>query len=192
MSRDSRQTRAMHGSFQTREEGGKKFISGYFSVFGQNYELWKGATESIDPAAFDNTLSGDIRALIDHNTRLVLGRTKAGTLSLRVDTRGLWGDVEINENDSDAMNLYSRVQRGDVDQCSFGFDILDEETDYREDGSVHWTIKEVKLWEVSVCTFAAYTDTSVTARKADYEAIRKRRIDERKAKAKEKLFASMK
>ena len=52
------------------------------------------------------------------------------------------------------MNLYERVKRRDVDQCSFGFDILSEDTDYREDGSVHWTIRKVKkLYEVSVVTF---------------------------------------
>ena len=63
------------------------------------------------------------------------------------------------------MNLYARVERGDVDQCSFGFDILEEDTTYNEDGSVHWTIKRVKLYEVSVVTFPAYEDTSVQARK---------------------------
>ena len=91
-----------------------------------------------------------------------------------MDERGLWGIIKINENDRDAMNLYERVKRGDVDQCSFGFDILDEETTYREDGSVHWTIKRVKLYEVSVCTFPAYEATSVQARMKDYKEIRRR------------------
>lgn len=72
------------------------------------------------------------------------------------------------------MNLYARVERGDVSQCSFGFDILDEETLYRDDGTVHWIIKRVKLYEVSVVTFPAYDDTSVAARKRDYEQIRAR------------------
>ncbi|MFR3430819.1 MAG: HK97 family phage prohead protease [Holdemanella porci] len=49
-----------------------------------------------------------------------------------VDDKGLWGEVEINESDQDAMNLYARVQRGDVDQCSFGFEITSEE--YSENG----------------------------------------------------------
>ena len=75
------------------------------------------------------------------------------------------------------MNLYARVQRGDVSQCSFGFDILDEETDYKEDGTVHWTIKKVRLYEVSVVTFPAYEETGVAARKRDYEAVRTRRLE---------------
>ena len=105
---------------------------------------------------------------------MVLGRTKAGTLELRTDSHGLWGKVTINENDTDAMNLYERVKRGDVDQCSFGFDIESEDTDYSDDGSVHWTIRKVRLYEVSVCTFPAYESTSVSARKRDYATIQAR------------------
>lgn len=181
------QTRSHSTEFRAEQVGEDKFIEGYFSVFGGVYELWPGATESIDQHAFDDALFDDIRALIDHETRLVLGRNKAGTLDLRVDGRGLWGKVKINPDDTDAMNLYSRVQRGDVSQCSFGFQILDEETEYREDGTVHWTIKKVKLYEVSVCTFPAYEDTSVTARKKDYEDLRARQVQEWKERTKERL-----
>ena len=177
MVRKDRQLRMIPCDYATREEDGKKYIEGYFAVFNSNYELWPGATESVAPGAFDGALSDDIRCLIDHETRLVLGRNTVGTLSLRVDERGLWGRVEINELDSDAMNLYARVQRGDVSQCSFGFEILDEETEYREDGSVHWTIKRVKLYEVSIVTFPAYKETGVQARKAEYDQMKKRRAD---------------
>ena len=83
---------------------------------------------------------------------------------MKTDSRGLWGEVRINPNDQDAVNLYERVKRGDVDQCSFGFDILDEEFVDRGD-SVKWIIKKVKLYEVSVVTFPAYEETSVSARK---------------------------
>lgn len=171
------QTRSLPAEFQTREETGEKYIEGYFSVFGSNYELWPGATESVAPGAFSDALSADVRALVDHETRLVLGRTAAGTLELREDSRGLWGRIRLNQDDTDAMNLYARVQRGDVSQCSFGFDILDEETDYKEDGTVHWTIKKVRLYEVSVVTFPAYEETGVAARKRDYEAVRTRRLE---------------
>lgn len=165
------QTRSRATEFRAEQTGEDKYIEGYFSVFGSNYELWPGATESIDSHAFDDALGDDIRALIDHEARLVLGRNKAGTLELKVDSRGLWGRVKINPDDTDAMNLYSRVQRGDVSQCSFGFQILDEDTEYHEDGTAHWIIKKVKLYEVSVCTFPAYEDTSVSARKKDYEQL---------------------
>ena len=177
MNREQMQTRVATSQFKTREDGEDLYIEGYFSVFNSNYELWKGATESIAQGAFSEALGDDIRALVDHETRLVLGRNKAGTLELKEDSRGLWGKIRINPNDSDAMNLYERVKRGDVDQCSFGFDILDEETEFLENGEVHWTIKKVKLYEVSVCTFPAYTETSVSARKKDYDDIVKRKND---------------
>lgn len=178
MNRSIRQSRSMPTEFRAAESDGKKRIEGYFSTFGGIYELWPGATESIDPHAFDDALNDDIRALIDHETRLVLGRNKSGTLELRIDGFGLWGSIEINEADSDAMNLYARVQRGDVSQCSFGFEILSEETEISDDGlKIHWTIKKVKLYEVSCCTFPAYKDTSITARQDDYAKIKKRQLD---------------
>lgn len=170
----NREMRGYPAQFRTEESENERTIEGYFAVFGENYELWPGATESVDPSAFEGALDGDVRALIDHQTNLVLGRTKAGTLELKADTRGLWGKIKINPNDTDAMNLYERVKRGDVDQCSFGFDIEAEDTEYRDDGSVHWTIRKVKLYEVSVCTFPAYESTSVSARKKDYESIKMR------------------
>lgn len=179
--RNNRQTRSMHTEFRAAEDGTDKYIEGYFAVFGSNYDMFPGASESVDPGAFDGALMDDIRCLIDHETRLVLGRTKAKTLELRIDTHGLYGRVKINPDDQDAMNLYARVQRGDVDQCSFGFDIISEDTDYRDDGSVHWTIKSVKLYEVSVVTFPAYEDTAVAARKSDFEQIQKRSVDKWKA-----------
>ena len=163
--------------FTTRDDDGKLSIEGYFAVFDSIYEIAPNMTESIAHGAFDNTLSDDVRCLINHDTTLVLGRTKAGTLQLRTDNRGLWGHVDINPNDVDAMNLYNRVARGDVDQCSFGFDIIDEETEFRDDGAVHWTIKEVKLYEVSPCTFPAYEETNIAARTKERAELIKRKND---------------
>lgn len=185
--RTIRQVRSVPTEFKTRKDGENLSIEGYFAVFNSVYEIAPGMTESIDPGAFDNTLSGDVRALINHDTTLVLGRTKAGTLELRKDPHGLWGHIDINPNDSDAMNLYSRVQRGDVNQCSIGFDILSEETDFREDGSVHWTIKEVELYEVSPCTFPAYKETNISARESQRNDLIKRKREAWKATMKERI-----
>jgi len=154
VSRDRRQTRAISSGLQTRDEP-EMVIEGYFIVFGQETELWPGAFEEIAPGAVGESLSNDIRALINHDTTLVLGRNKAGTLELREDSYGLWGRIKINPRDSDAVNLYERVKRGDVNQCSFGFNILEEITDWRDDGTVKWTITKLDLHEVSVCTFPA-------------------------------------
>lgn len=170
-------------------ENGIMTIDGYFSVFGKETELWPGAYEEIASEAFSKTLGNDIRALINHDTTLVLGRNKANTLDLRVDEKGLWGSIKINPNDTDAVNLYERVKRGDVDQCSFGFNILSEETDWREDGTVKWTIKEIDLHEVSVCTFPAYEDTGVQARHNEVEQHNKKKLEQRKHNLKERLEA---
>lgn len=182
-----RQVRSIASNFKTREDGEEKRIEGYFAVFNSIYEIAPGMTESIAPGAFSETLDGDIRALTDHETMYVLGRNEASTLELRQDDKGLWGSILINPNDQDAMNLYARVERGDVNQCSFGFDILSEETDFREDGSVHWTITSVKLYEVSVCTFPAYAETSVEARKEQREQIIKRQNEAWRAEMMSKL-----
>ena len=174
--RTSYQVRSSAQKFETREAEGKLYISGYFAVFNSEYEIFPGASERVAPGAFDETLPGDIRCLIDHETRLVLGRTKSRTLTLKADSRGLWGEVEINPSDQDALNLYERVKRGDVDQCSFGFEILDEEFEELEN-KVLWTIRKVKLYEVSVVTFPAYEETGVTARKRQLNEMRKKEIE---------------
>lgn len=187
MERERRQMRTASANFTTREDGDALTIEGYFAVFNSNYDLGYGMSESIAPGAFDGTISDDVRALVNHDTTLVLGRTSAHTLELRQDEHGLWGRVAINPNDLDAMNLYARVKRGDVNQCSFGFDILDEETEFGEGDAVHWTIKAVKLYEVSCCTFPAYEETAIAARKQDAEELKKRSLEAWKEKTKKRL-----
>jgi HK97 family phage prohead protease len=117
----------------------------------------------------------------------VLGRNKAGTLELKTDSHGLWGRIKINENDSDAVNAHERVKRGDVDQCSFGFNVVNEKTEWREDGTVKWTITEIDLHEVSVCTFPAYEETGVQARMNEVEQHRTKQLEQRKHNLKERF-----
>lgn len=175
------------GKFQTRADDGNLYIEGYFAVFGSEYRMWENAIETIDEDAFDGTLGDDIRALVNHDSTLVLGRTTAGTLTLRVDKTGLWGSIRVNQADQDAMNLYERVKRGDVSQCSFGFDIIDQTTEVLENGTTQWKLRKVKLYEVSVVTFPAYEDTSVQARRRDYEAIQKKGSDTWRAEMRARL-----
>lgn len=187
MERTTRHLRAAATQFETRETGDAPHISGYFAVFNSVYEIGPGMSESIAPGAFSATLDGDIRALTNHDTTLVLGRTTAGTLELREDDHGLWGDIAINPKDSDAVNTWQRVARGDVSQCSIGFEILDEETELRADGSTHWTIRAVRLAEVSVCTFPAYAETEISARAADRDEAKRRALEAWKIRTKEVL-----
>ena len=172
--RQQRQVRCIPQAFQTREAESDLYIEGYFAVFNSEYPLWDDVSEIIKPGAFTNSISGDIRALINHDTSLVLGRTKAGTLTLKQDERGLWGSVRIN--------------RDDVDQCSFGFAIKSETFRDLGNGKYRWEIEEVDpLYEVSVCTFPAYEATSVSARKQDFAAIEKRRFETWRAEMNKKL-----
>ncbi len=179
--RDIKQTRSWKSKLETRSEQGEDMtIEGYFAVFNKETELWKGAYEVIATGAFDNTLGNDIRALVNHETVKVLGRNTVNTLELKIDSHGLWGRIKINPNDSDAVNLYERVKRGDVDQCSFGFNIVKEDTEWRDDGTVKWTIQEVDLHEVSVVTFPAYEATGVQARHTEIEQYKEKQMQQRK------------
>lgn len=173
---------------QTRDDSDELFLEGMFVVYNDIYEVWDGATESIAPGAFRNSIHQDVRALYNHNHDIVLGRTSAGTLELEDKANGLWGRIKINRNDTDAMNAYERIKRGDVTGCSFGFNIKSEEADYRDDGTVHWTITEVDpLFEISATTFPAYQATHVSARGKDLDDMKKRRLDLRKSELRKKL-----
>ena len=187
MDRNAMQTRTAQTEWQVREDTENPTIEGYFAVFNSNYEMGFDMSESIAPGAFTNSISGDIRALINHDTTLVLGRTTAHTLEVRQDERGLWGKISINPKDTDAMNLYERVKRGDVTQCSFGFEIVSEETDFRDDGSIHWTIKDVDLFEVSACTFPAYEATNISAREKERDQLVARSLEAWKEKTKKRI-----
>lgn len=183
MDRICRQYRSVPVKFEVREAAGQTgpVIAGYFAVFDTEYEMCPGVSEKIARGAFASCLGDDIRALIDHDTRLVLGRTAVGTLTLREDDHGLYGEIKINEADTDAMNLYARVQRGDVSQCSFGFDIVAEDYTVSPDGQkCTWTIREVKLYEVSVVTFPAYEATAVEARSESAKPLNNARLERRK------------
>lgn len=191
--RTERQVRSVTTDFQTREENNSPVIEGYFSVFGANYDIAPGMSESVAQGAFSKSLEGgDIRALANHDTTLVLGRTKAHTLELSEDSRGLFGKIHINPKDVDAMNLYERVKRGDVSQCSFGFNVRDEESTISDNGDIHWTLKDLDLIEVSVCTFPAYEETNVQARSSQRNEIKQRELDAWKARMKERLSNGIK
>lgn len=185
--RGSLQVRDIGQLDNTQETTDSKIISGYFVVFNSETELYQGVYEEVAPEAFDSVDFSDVKALVDHDTAKVLGRTKASTLSLSVDSKGLYGEITVNENDQEAMNLYSRVVRGDVDQCSFGFEILNEEMIQNSDGTVKFIIKSLKLYEVSVVTFPAYQDTAVEARSKQIKEAQERTLQARKKNLKEKL-----
>lgn len=172
------------------DDNGDKYLEGIFVAYDSIYNVYPGATESIARGAFTESIDGDVRALYNHNSDIVLGRTSAGTLELRDTEEGLWGRIKINPQDTDAMNAYARIQRGDLSGCSFGFDIPEggEDITVKENGDVHFTIKKCDpLYEVSPTVFPAYEQTHISARRKDMEEARRRQTDAWKEKAKAKL-----
>lgn len=179
--------------FQTREEreSGDLVLSGYFIKFDEVTELWPGYFEVIKRDGVEKAIKdADIRALFNHDDSLVLGRTGNGTVTLGVDDVGLFGDIIINRNDPQAVGAYARVQRGDVVGCSFGFMPIKINTEERDDGSYLDTILELEIFEVSPCTFPAYPQTEIAARRQDFESQRRAKhetLDKRKKEIKEKF-----
>ena len=147
-------------------------------VFGQPYYVDDYCEEVIDRHAFDNAVMNDVRALIDHNSRLVLGRRNetVQTLDFEIDDTGVYGRIQINPDDTDAMSLRARVLRGDVDQASFGFIERAGGWEFEDlpDGRVRRRVFDIaELLELTVCTFPAYEQTSVSARSRNGDALRK-------------------
>ena len=174
--------------FQTRQENDAKYIEGYFIRFNEETELWDGVFEEVAPEAVDDSLkNNDIRCLFNHDTRIVLGRTGNGTLELKKDSIGVFGRVKINPNDKQALDIYARIERGDINACSFGFNIINEEIQNRDDGTVKFILKKIDLKEVSPVTFPAYPTTSISARKKDYEQYKQKQLELRKSKLKERM-----
>ena len=154
-------------------------IEGYFALYEQETELFPNTYEIISRGAFDNTIKNDVRALWNHNTQYVLGRSKNGSLQLRADDKGLFGTIKLPKTQY-AEDLYELVKRGDIDQCSFGFNILDETVEELSNGGYRWRMKNVDLHEISVVTFPAYENTTVHARSKQIEQIEQRKLQEKK------------
>nr|DAH97909.1 MAG TPA: prohead serine protease [Caudoviricetes sp.] len=160
-----KETRAFNISkLNTRSENEEQntSIEGYAAVFNSKTRIGSCFDEVIEPGAFSRSLSenGDIRALFNHDWNNVLGRTKSGTLTLKEDEKGLNFNVEL-PNTSVARDLSESMARGDINQCSFGFFVTDEEWDYSVEPALR-TIKEVELFEISVVSIPAYEDTEAS------------------------------
>lgn len=138
-------------------------IVGHAAVFNSLSEDLGFFREKIAPGAFSKTIQeADVRALWNHDPNYVLGRTKSGTLKLAEDDKGL--AVEINPpNTQWARDLMESIRRGDVDQMSFGFQVVKEEWEGDANNPIR-VLKEVRLFDVSPVTFPAYTATDVQMR----------------------------
>jgi hypothetical protein len=137
-------------------------ISGYAAVFNQLSEDLGGFREKILPGAFSRCLGSnpDVRCLFNHNSDALLGRTKAGTLRLSEDRTGLYFDCDLPDTQA-GRDVRASIKRGDITQCSFGFTVQGQ--NWLENGTVR-ELTDVDLFDVSPVTYAAYPQTSVSAR----------------------------
>jgi len=136
-------------------------IAGYAALFNEPSEDF-GFIETVAPGAFDKSIGGDVRALFNHNPDFVLGRTRSKTLTLRTDNKGLFFEV-MPPDTPNARALMTSIQRGDINQMSFGFRTISDDWSMI-DGVQHRTLLEVELFDVSPVTFPAYVNTNVALR----------------------------
>ena len=169
-------------------------IVGHASVFDSWSETLGGIfpfKEIVRKGTFTETIKlDDIRALFNHDPNFVLGRNKAGTLELEEDEIGL--RVVITPPDTSwANDLIKNLRRGDISQMSIGFIVL-EDIWGTQDGIDIREIKKVQLFDVSIVTYPAYTQTDVGVRAMESYKDYRSKLDEaqnaaKRAKEKQKL-----
>jgi uncharacterized protein len=142
-----------------------KTAVGYAAVFNRRTDIAGYFLEQIKPGAFSKALDADVRALIDHDTGRVIGRTSAGTLRLVEDETGLKVEIDLPDT-TDGRDLAVLLERGDITGMSFGFRVTHDEWDESGDVPIR-TIHQVELFEVSAVAFPAYDDTSIALRSLD-------------------------
>ena len=147
-----------------KREGKQPLIIGHAAVYDSLSENLGGFREKIQSGAFDKVLDNDVRSLFNHDSNLILGRTRSKTLELSTDERGLMSKTDPPKT-TYAIDLAESILRGDVSQMSFGFTVKEDRWDEDEDGRIIRTILEVdRLYDISAVTFPAYPDTDVAMR----------------------------
>jgi uncharacterized protein len=155
------ETRTNATSIEVREDGDGMSFSGYAAVFNSASEPLP-FIERIAPGAFRKSLRSrnDIKFLWNHDAGEILGSTRAGTLTLTEDATGLRVDGTL-PNTSRGRDVAELLRRNDIDSMSFGFSVPQGGDKWNEDGSER-TLKSVRLHEVSLVAWPAYTATAGT------------------------------
>ena len=158
--------------FEIREDASGMFLEGYAALFNSRSENLGGFTETIQPGAFRGSLQSrnDIKLLWNHDTGAVLGSTRASTLTLTEDDRGLKVSATLPDTTygRDAREL---VRRGDVTAFSFGFSMPARGGDSWNSEGTERVLKVVRLHEVSLVAFPAYPATNGTATVRGFDKI---------------------
>lgn len=155
-----RRTLATPANFEVRELGkGRVGIRGYAAVYDQ-----VAYDEVVRKGAFDKTVAerDDVRFLTNHGG-VPWARTKSGTGVLSLDDKGLIAEApDLDADNPTVRELVSAMQREDIDQMSFAFELMrwSEYVDPDSERSI-FELLEVRLWDVSVVTYPWYDETSV-------------------------------
>jgi HK97 family phage prohead protease len=159
------ETRTLAAPIEVRKADNKKMAAGYAALFNSETDIGGYFREVIAPGAFSGAKDSDVRALVDHNSGRVIGRTTAGTLRLSEDTKGLAVEIDLPDT-TDGRDLAVSMERGDITGMSFGFRVTKEQWDESTSPPLR-TIMAVDLFEVSAVAFPAYEDTQVALRSLD-------------------------
>lgn len=148
-------------------------LEGYAAVYDVKSEpIYGSFYEIVKRGAFKRALDGkdDVRALFDHDSAMVLGRSKSKTLRLSDDTHGLKVEIDLPDT-AMARDLAASIDRGDIDQMSFGFGTIQDRWSAERTPEGIWVdvreLLEVELFDVSVVTYPAYTQTEIAVRSRD-------------------------
>jgi HK97 family phage prohead protease len=162
------------------DEEEKPKIRGHAAVFEKLSDDLGGFREKIAAGAFSKTIKkDDVRALFNHDPNYILGRNKAGTLTLEEDEKGLYFEIDPPDTQY-GRDLQVSIDRGDITQCSFAFEVdgkKGEEWDMQEGKTPIRTLNALKLYDISPVTYPAYPQTDVKVRSAfkaaglDYESL---------------------
>jgi HK97 family phage prohead protease len=167
------ETRTTPNQFEVREGKNGMTFEGYAAVFNSPSEPLP-FIERIAPGAFKRSIEArnDIKMLWNHDTGMILGSSRAGTLKLYEDERGLKVRAEL-PNTSAGKDAAELLKRGDVDSMSFGFSVPAGGDEWSADGSQR-TLKSIRLHEVSIVAFPAYSGTAGTTSVRGLDKVAKR------------------
>jgi uncharacterized protein len=170
MAKIEKRTNEVQFELRAVEGGDGMTFTGYAAVFNSPSEPLP-FIERIAPGAFKRSLKArnDIKLLWNHDTGSVLGSTRAGTLKLEEDNYGLRVTAVLPETTL-GKDVRTLVQRGDVNAMSFGFSVPANGDTWNTDGTER-TLRSVRIHEVSIVAFPAYSQTAGTASVRSFDAV---------------------